>query len=102
MEELIFTEHAYQRAKERFSWKKKTLERMSNRAFKKGIKYEQTKGNVRDHINLLFSSHGNCNNTRIYGETIYLFEDFKLITLYRLNNDVIKHIKLCKDYELEL
>lgn len=91
----IATNHAYKRAKERLSWKKSALNRMMKRAFVKGIKHSDTKGQLNKYItdkylNGLYFNKKPANNPRIYGENIYFFNDNLLITVYRLPNKVIK------------
>ncbi len=87
------TNHAYKRAKERLKWKPKVLDRMMVIAFNKGIKHSDTKGNLNKYITNLWSNNKSCNNIRIYGENVYFFCKKKMITIYRLNNKIIKHIK---------
>lgn len=89
------TEHAYERAKERLNWRPKTLDKMAQRAFNEGVQHKDTKGTLHRYITKLRFKYKYCNNIRIYGENIYIFCDHKLITLYRLQAKLIKHIKYC-------
>jgi len=93
---FIVTEHAYEKAKERMNWKPKVLDKMMQKAFYKGIQHKDTKGTLKKHITKLWHRYKFCNNVRIYGENIYFFSNKRLITLYRLNNKLIKHLKYCK------
>ena len=95
--EYIASEHAYKMAKERLSWNKKTLDKMIIRAFEDGIKHSDTNGQLNKYITKLWFKHKSANNIRIYGEDVYFFNNKKLITLYRLSNQLIKHIKKLKN-----
>ena len=90
------TDHAYERAKERLGWKRKVLDKMMEKAFFEGIQHKDTKGSLNRYITKLWFDYKFCNNVRIYGENIYFFKDSKLITLYRLDNKMVKHLKYCK------
>lgn len=94
--ELIITDHAYERAKERLGWKKQALNKMAKLAFDKGVKHKETKGTLNKYIYKLWVSHKFCNNIKIYGEDIFFFSNNTLITVYRLDNKLIKHLKYCK------
>lgn len=88
--QIIATKHAYKKAKERFSWKPKALNRMMVKAFLVGITRNNTKSILKKFIAKKCFNHKNCNNIRIYGQNIYFFCGRKLITLYRLSNNLIK------------
>lgn len=90
------TDHAYKKAKERLSWKSKVLDKMAQKAFDEGIHHKDTKGTLNKYITKLWFRYKSCNNVRIYGENIYFFCGQKLITLYRLDRKLIKHLKYCK------
>lgn len=88
--------HAYERAKERFRWKKKVLDRMLVKAFDEGIEPTQTKGVLKKYLRKRRLEYQMANNTRIYGENVYFFCDRKLITIFRLNNHLLKHLANCR------
>ena len=92
----IATEHAYEKAKERMKWKPKVLDKMMQKAFDEGIQHKDTKGTLKKCITKLWFRYKFCNNVRIYGENIYFFCDQKLITVYRLDNKLTKHLKYCR------
>lgn len=93
---VLITEHAYERAKERLSWKSKVLDKMAEKAFLEGIKHKDTKGSLNRYVTKLWFSYKHANNVRIYGENIFFFCDNRLITLYQLPNDLRKHVKYCR------
>lgn len=89
----IATEHAYEKAKERLGWKRKVLDKMMVKAFDEGIKHSDTKGSLNKYITKLWFKYRTANNIRIYGENVYFFCGETLITLYRLDNKMIKHLQ---------
>ena len=93
MNNMIITEHAYKRAKERLKWKNSVLDKMAEIALKEGLRHKDTKGTLRKYIDKLWLKYKNCNNIRIYGENIYIFPGSTLVTIYRLDNKLIKYIK---------
>jgi hypothetical protein len=93
---ILITEHAYDRAKERLSWKPKALDKMAEKAFSEGIQHKDTKGSLHKYITKLWFQYRNANNIRIYGENVYFFIGNKLITLYQLPNNLRKHVKFCR------
>ena len=95
-EKIEITEHAYERAKERFSLNKAALERFANSAYKNGIKQSDTVGQLKKYIAKLWHKYKTANNIRIYGEIIFIFCDNRLITLYHIPNEfkrVLKHFR---------
>jgi len=89
----IATNHAYERAKERFGWNHKTLDKMMGKAFNEGICHNNTKGALSKYISRIWNDHKHCNNIRVYGEDFYFFCDNRLITLYRVETKYIKYLK---------
>lgn len=87
------TKHAYKRAKDRLGWNSNAIDRMADKALDEGVTHGETSGRLHRYITKLWFSHKYCNNARIYGENIFFFTDNKLITLYRLPNNLIKTVK---------
>lgn len=81
----ILTNHSIERARERLSLKRRSLERLANKALSKGIRHAETNGSLKRYISVLWENSGEkINNARILGEVIFLFIDKTLITLYQL------------------
>ena len=93
---VIATEHAIEKAKERLGWNYKVLNKMMLKSFVDGIKHSDTKGTLNRYITKLWFKYQTANNIRIYGENVYFFKGQTLITLYRLDNKLIKHLRYCK------
>jgi hypothetical protein len=89
------TQHAIERAKKRFRWKPKTLDRMAEKALQEGIKHCDTKSHLKKYISRKWDLYKSCNNTRIHGEVIFFFHNNRLITLYSTvkNLNVMSYMK---------
>lgn len=96
LENIFITDHAYERARERLGWKHDVLDKMASKALIEGVKHGDTKGTLHRYITKLWFEYKTANNVRIYGENIYFFCDNKLITLYRLEQKLIKHLRYCR------
>lgn len=92
--QVIISEHAFDRAKERLGMDRKAFETLALKAFVSGMKHGECKGRLNKYITKLFMQNGTANNTRIYGEIIYLFSGNTLITVYQLPNDLKKYLSL--------
>ena len=90
---MEITNHAYEQAKARFKWKNKVLDKMALRALEEGMSHKDTKSRLNRYISRKWKMHKHCNNTKIYGENIFFFNNDVLITLYRLPQELIKYAK---------
>ena len=87
------TRHAYKRARQRLKWKKRTVNRMMKIAFRKGVRWSQTRGRLRRYLGKRIAKNPAVDNIRIYGEHVFFFSGKKLITLYRLPNRFLAHLR---------
>jgi hypothetical protein len=94
--ELIATRHAYKRAKERLSWKPKTLDRMLHKIHAEGVSRREAKGKLKKYMLQQRVKYKNKTYAKVYGEVIYFFYRHQLITMYRLDNEYIKYVELCR------
>ena len=94
MNQIIISAHAYERANERLSWSKPILDKMALKAYEQGKKHSETKSHLNKYISKLYLQYRSANNTRVYGENVYIFSNETLITVYKLPNDLIKYAKL--------
>jgi len=81
---LALTEHACKRARQRFRWNVSTLERMSKKAFESGLKRKNTNGRLKKYLDKLWNDHKHVNNFRLYGETLFVFSNNRLLTVWHL------------------
>jgi hypothetical protein len=92
---LIVTKHAYTQAKKRLGIKASSLKRLLPTIFNRGVIHANTVSQLNKFISRKHKLHPYTNNIRVYGENIFFFTDNRLITLYRLPNNLIKYIKHC-------
>ena len=88
--EYSVTNHAYKRAKKRMRWSKSTTNKMARLALEKGKSHSDIKGKLNRYISKLWFTNKTANNTKIYGEDVYLFNNNTLITIYRVPTQLIK------------
>mgnify|MGYP000221093441 CR=1 FL=1 len=93
---IVITDHAYKRAKERLKWKKAALDRMAEKAYQDGLTHKDVKGRIKAYLNDVYQKNKRINNIRVHGENIFLFTGSKLLTIYRLPNDLSSSAQKCK------
>jgi hypothetical protein len=98
---VALTEHACKRARQRLSWNAATLERMSKKAFESGLKRKNTNGLLKKYLDHLWNEHKYANNLRLYGETLFVFSNHRLLTVWHLPPDLrtlakVFHSKIAK------
>lgn len=77
------TAHAKKRLKERCGVTKNSALKMAERAYNKGIAFENASTELKKYISSVYLCHGKtCNNIRIYGNMVYIFDNRTLITVY--------------------
>ncbi len=79
MAEIIITDHAYYRMKERLGFNKKAANRMATVAYSEGIAHSDTTGSLYSYISSKSYDHminGHC--IKIYGEAVYCFKNEKV------------------------
>lgn len=82
---VAVTTHAKKRLKERCGINKNSAECMAERAFTKGISFENASDTIKKYISSVFLKNDKtCNNIRIYGNIVYIFDNRTLITVYPL------------------
>lgn len=91
---VYVTEHAFEKGKERLSLNKKSLEKLANLAFDKGLKHADMKAYLKKYIDKMYFRNKKANNVRVYGEVLFIFVEDRLVTLYQLPNNLKKYIKL--------
>ena len=87
---MIVTTHAKKRVQSRVKVNAGMVSKIVQRAFKRGLKHNQTCGELRSFCDGLFLSQRNANNMRIYNKIVYLFRGTKLLTAIKLPNELIQ------------
>jgi len=97
------TQHAFERARERLCWHRRTLARMMERVFYDGLSPDELPSRARGALNLN-PDEVRSTSCRIYGEHLFLFgRDFPdqadLITVYPVPREIrpiIHHTRRCR------
>lgn len=97
----IITNHAKERLKSRSGLKKKSIDRIVQRAFDEGITQSQTKGRLKKWVDGLFFYNMTATNIRLYGDKAYIFKKDILVTIIaippNIKRDLNKMIKKGKE-----
>lgn len=91
--EIRVSRHAEQRMRERCGLNKKSVERMAQKAFDRGIMHSQTRGKLYNWVTSKYFVNQKANNLRIYGDYLYIFDENVLVTVFRVPNNLLKNIE---------
>lgn len=86
------TEHAFDRGKERLGLSRSAMERQASRVFEVGRKPRDFKGRFRRYLDGLQITH-RSNGIRVHGETVFVFDDTRLVTVFRVPNEIKRGIR---------
>ena len=78
------TRHATQRMRQRLGISKRTTEKNAEKALAHGIKHSDTRGSLHRYISSLYWKEQTANNARIYNNSVYIFHNNTLITVFPL------------------
>ena len=78
------TKHAMKRTKERLGLPKRVSEKNAEKALLYGIRHKETSGSLHRYIEVLYWKNQAANNIRIYCNSVYIFNDDTLITVFPL------------------
>lgn len=92
------SKHAEQRMRERCGLNKKSIERIAQKAYNKGIKHESTKGRLNKWITCVYFKNTKANNIRLYGDMLYIFCDNVLVTVFQIPHNIAKNLS---DYTIK-
>lgn len=81
---VTITKHAEQRLKERVGLNKKALQRAAETAYDKGIKHQETTGNLNKWVTSLYFNNCTANNIRLHNGKAWIFAGQKLITVIQV------------------
>ena len=91
--QIRVSRHALQRLRERCGLNKKSAERLAQKAYEKGIRHGQTKGNLNKWVTAQHFKNENIDNLIIYGDNLYLFDGEILVTVFRVPNNLLKNLE---------
>ncbi len=81
---VSLTHHACDRARQRFRWNEQTLQRMSEKAYKKGLESTHSSGYLKKYFESLKQGHTSESTIILYGENIFIFYSRRLVTMWQL------------------
>lgn len=81
---IIVTNHASKRIRQRLGISKKSTEKTAEKALLFGLTHSEAKGKLSRHLDGIFLLNYNPNNMRVYNHSVYLFRDIVLITVLPL------------------
>lgn len=88
------TSHAKRRLKERCGVSKNSAMNMAERAFNKGISFENASTELKKYISSVYIRHEKTgDNIRIYGNMVYVFDNRTLITVYPIPGDLLNKME---------
>lgn len=93
-QEVIITNHAFQRMSERMGLSKKSAIRVAEKVYNVGITHSETTGNLNKWVTRqYFISNKKANNIRLYGDKAFIFIDKVLITVIQIPHNLVKDVK---------
>ncbi len=84
VESVRVTHHAAERMRERMGLCKKSVQRMADRAWSKGIQIMQAEGRIKNLALRQIMKYDKGHDSRIYGHYLYIFQNNVLITVLPL------------------
>lgn len=92
--DIIVSKHAEQRLKERCGLNKKSVQRITEKAFENGIRHRELKGNMRKWVDGLYLHEQKANNIRLYGDKAFLFCGKILVTVIQIPASMRNELKV--------
>lgn len=93
-QEVIITNHAFQRMSERMGLSKKSAIKMAEKVYNVGLTHSETTGNLNKWVTRqYFISNKRANNIRLYGDKAFIFIENVLITVIQIPHNLVKDVK---------
>jgi hypothetical protein len=86
----VITKHARKRVHSRVRVSGDMVGEVVQKAFKRGLRHNQTQGELRRFCDRLYLSQKQANNIRVYNKVVYLFRGKKLLTVINLPKELIQ------------
>lgn len=90
MSDLYITNHSEKRFKERTGLSKRLVTRKAREALERGITHAETTGPLRKYYDKLFLVHETANSIRVMHNTVYIFCNNALVTVFPLPQSLRK------------
>lgn len=79
--------------RERLGIPKRITDKNAEKALRFGVKHSDTSGSLHRYITSLYWKEQTANNTRIYGDYVYIFHNETLITVFPLPHKYRKTVE---------
>jgi hypothetical protein len=86
----VITKHARKRVHSRARVSGDMVGEVVQKAFRRGLRHNQTQGELRRFCDRLYLSQKQANNIRVYNKVVYLFRGKKLLTVINLPKELIQ------------
>ena len=78
------TAHGKKRIRQRCGIKLKSVDRMAEIAYTRGITHSESTGELKKYIDSLYFYNGQANNVRLHGDKVYIFCNDILVTVFNI------------------
>ena len=89
---IEISQHAYDRASERYSLNRKSFTRLAQKAFEQGKRQNDLKGKFKRYVSYLAKEYKS--SPIVFVEFLFFFNGKKLITTYQVESKYKKYLKL--------
>ena len=91
---MQITKHAYEKAKQRLSWNKRTMNRMIPKVMESGVDAtEYAQGEFKKYIENKVERYPSCDKIIVHGDVLFFISKDSVVTLYRTPSSLIKYTK---------
>lgn len=94
---IQISRHAEKRLRERNGLNKKSMQRITERAFNEGLGYKNTTGSLKKWMISLKDKRNNVDKIMVYGHQVYLFAGNILVTVFDVPGSLRKSIDQTKE-----
>ncbi len=94
-DELYISEHAFQRAKERLGWNKKTMIRMMKKVYDEGIADKDVKGALAPWIKSRMARYDSGERSILYGNMLFVLSRNMVVTVVNVPTKTRVENKIC-------
>ena len=89
----VVTRHGKTRLKQRAGINKNNASRCAKKVYKHGLRHRDVTGSLHEFMTAIYMQHENANNSRIYGDSIYLFHNAILITVMKIPDSIYQKLE---------
>ena len=101
MGKAIMTRCAASKFRTKQGMNDKRAQRQANRILRYGVTHREATGEIKGFMDYMYF-HCHSNNTRLYGDTAYLFDRNVIISQYRIPDSLIPDVKRMNKEKREL